>query len=168
MVALSLSTIYLLVLLIIGAITILYLFIGDIGAEGIPFLDPAVILSFITLTAAGGYLFERYASFSSWLHFFFALGIALILTWLFYFFLLIPMRSAEATLAYTDESLEGQVGRVIVPIPLDGFGELVIEGVSGVISKRAASFHQESIDYNEQVLIIEMKDGTAYVTKYER
>ena len=31
------------------------------------------------------------------------------------------------SLAYTDESLMGQVGKVIVPVPVDGFGEIVIE-----------------------------------------
>lgn len=71
------------------------------------------------------------------------------------------------SLAYTEESLEGQVGKVIVPIPTNGYGEIVIESVNGIISKRATGFENEPIDYDQQVLIIEAKEGTVYVKKYE-
>ena len=78
-----------------------------------------------------------------------------------------PLKSAEVSLAYTEESLGGQVGKVIVPIPVDGYGEIVIETVNGIISKRATGFENEAIEYDEQVLIIEAKEGTVYVKKYE-
>lgn len=88
-------------------------------------------------------------------------------TALLYYFLLVPLRSAEVSLAYTDESLESQLAKVIVPVPLNGFGEIVIETANGIISKRAASYHDVEIPYDSQVLIIEMKDGTAFVAVYE-
>lgn len=167
----SIETIYLTVLIVIGCCTILYLFFADfadVSIESIPLLDPAVILSFITFTSAAGYLLERFFNLSSIVNFVIALLIAGLLTALLYYFLLIPLRSAEVSLAYTDESLESQVGKVIVPIPIDGFGEIVIETVNGIISKRAASFHQVEIPYDTQVLIIEMRDGTAMVAIYEK
>lgn len=167
----SIETIYLTVLIVIGCCTILYLFFADfadVSIESIPLLDPAVILSFITFTSAAGYLLERFFNLSSIVNFVIALVIAGLLTALLYYFLLIPLRSAEVSLAYTDESLESQVGKVIVPIPIDGFGEIVIETVNGIISKRAASFHQVEIPYDTQVLIIEMRDGTAMVAIYEK
>lgn len=166
----SIELIYLAILILIGCCTILYLFfadIADVSIDGIPLLDPAVILSFITFTAAVGYFFERFFNFSSTTIFIIALIISSLFTALLYYFLLVPLRSAEVSLAYTDESLEGQVGKVIVPVPLDGFGEIVIETVNGIISKRAASYHDVEIPYDTQVLIIEMRDGTAYVAIYE-
>ena len=57
---------------------------------------------------------------------------------------------------------------MIVPIPVDGFGEIVIEGVNGMISKRATSYHNIEIPYDAQVLIIEMREGTAFVAVYEK
>ena len=167
----SIETIYLTVLIVIGCCTVLYLFFADfadVSIEGAPFLDPAVILSFITFTSAAGYLLERLFDLSSMIIFIIALVISSLLTALLYYFLLIPLRSAEVSLAYTDESLESQVGKVIVPIPIDGFGEIIIETVNGIISKRAASFHQVEIPYDTQVLIIEMRDGTAMVAIYEK
>ena len=167
----SLEVIYLTILIVIGCCTVLYLFFADVAdasVDGIPFLDPAILLSFITFTAASGYIFEHFSSFTSLIIFIIAIIIASIFTVLLYFFLLVPLRSAEVSLAYTDESLESQVARVIVPIPVDGFGEIVIEGVNGIISKRAASYHNSEIPYDAQVLIIEVREGTAFVAVYEK
>ncbi len=161
---------YLYTLIIAGIVTILYVLISDI-AEGIgevsPFLDPAVILSFITFTAAAGYILELTVNWSSIVILVVALVIAFVLDLLLYFFVLLPLASAEVSLAYTDESLMGQVGRVIVPIPVDGFGEIVIETVNGLISKRAAGYENTAIAYDKEVLIIEVKDGTFIVKAYE-
>ena len=96
-----------------------------------------------------------------------ALVISAILTFLLYFFVLVPLSSAEVSIAYTDESLQGQVGKVIVPIPIDGFGEIVIETVNGLISKRAAGYDNEEIEYEKEVLIIEVENGTFLVKEYE-
>lgn len=53
--------VYLYALIISGFITISYVFFSDIAegvGEGSPFLDPAVLLSFITFTSAVGYILE--------------------------------------------------------------------------------------------------------------
>ncbi|MCH7321126.1 hypothetical protein LZ480_04410 [Solibacillus sp. MA9] len=166
----SLEVIYLTILIAIGCCTVLYLFfadMADVSLDTIPIFDPSIILSFITFTAAAGYIFERFLSLSSIINLAISLIISSIFTALLYFFLLVPLRSAEVSLAYTDASLESQVARVIVPIPLDGYGEIVIEGVNGIIAKRAASYHNVEIPYDTHVLIIEIREGTAFVAIYE-
>lgn len=162
--------VYLTVLIISGLATVLYLFFSDI-AEGIgeasPFLDPAVILAFITFTSAVGYILELTTSLNHMLIIILAIVIAVGLDFLLYFFVLLPLKSAEVSLAYTDESLAGQVGKVIVPIPADGFGEIVISTVNGIISKRAAGYENKEIDYGKEVLVIEVREGTFIVKEYE-
>ncbi|KXH80885.1 NfeD family protein [Sporosarcina sp. HYO08] len=162
--------VYLTVLILAGMATLLYVFFSDV-AEGIgetsPFLDPAIMLSFVTFTAAVGYILELTTDWNNMLILIIAVVVAIILDFLLYFFVLLPLRSAEVSLAYTDESLTGQVGRVIVPIPTDGFGEIVIETVNGILSKRAAGYENEAIDYDKEVLIIEVKEGTFIVKAYE-
>lgn len=162
--------VYLYTLIIVGLITIVYLFFSDVFdgiGEGIPFFDPAVILAFITFTSAAGYILELSTNWHSGLILGGALVIAVVLDVLLYFFVLLPLSSAEVSLAYTDESLMGQVGRVIVPIPENGFGEIVIESVNGRINKRAASYENKMIDYGKEVLIIEVKNGAFIVKEYE-
>ena len=162
--------VYLVVLIIAALATLLYIFFSDM-AEGIgevsPFLDPAVILSFITFVAAVGYILELVTAWNSGIILVIALAAAFVLDLLLYFFVLLPLRSAEVSMAYTDESLLGQVGKVIVPVPIDGFGEIVIETVNGLISKRAAGYENTAIEYGKEVLVIEVKNGTFIVKEYE-
>ena len=161
---------YLYALIILALITILYVFFSDIAegiGEGSPFLDPAVVLSFLTFTAAAGYILELVVSWDSGIILIVALAIAFVLDLLLYFFVLLPLSSAEVSLAYTEASLAGQVGKVIVPVPADGFGEVVIETVNGLISKRASGYENSSIDYGKEVLVIDVKEGTLIVKEYE-
>lgn len=162
--------VYLVTLIIAGLAAMLYIFFGDM-AEGLgevgPFLDPAVILPFITFAAAVGYIIELVTDWNSVIILVIALASAFVLDLLLYFFVLLPMRSAEVSLAYTDASLMGQVGKVIVPVPIDGYGEIVIKTVNGLISKRASGYENTAIDYGKEVLIIEVRDGTFIVKEYE-
>lgn len=170
MFTLTIQTIYLTVLIVAGLITILYLLFSDIAdyaVDGVVLFDPAIILPFISITAGAGYLFEKFTSLTSILVFIISIIVSAIITTLFYFFLLSPLRSAEVSLVYSEESLEGQIGRVIVPIPIDGFGEVVIESINGILTKRAASYKNVQIPYDAKVLIIESKEGTIYVVEYE-
>lgn len=166
---LSMEQLYMYTLIIAGALTVLYVFFGDVADMGdaIPFLNPTVILAFVTLLSASGYLFERASDWSSIAILGVSAVIAVILDILLYFFILLPLSSAEASIAYTDASLLGQVARVIIPIPVDGYGEVVIETYAGMISKRAAGFDNEAIAQDRQVLVIEVNDGTLYVRDYE-
>lgn len=166
----DIQTIYLITLIVAGCITVLYILFSDFLdgiADGIAFINPAVILAFITITSASGYLLEQFSEMTSLIVLIISCIISAIISSLLYFFILVPLKSAEVSLAYTEQSLEGQIGKVIVPIPKDGFGEVVIETASGIISKRATGFDNEEIDYEDEILIIEAKEGTLYVKKYD-
>ncbi|CAM5180362.1 Membrane protein implicated in regulation of membrane protease activity OS=Ureibacillus acetophenoni OX=614649 GN=SAMN05877842_103219 PE=4 SV=1 [Ureibacillus acetophenoni] len=157
----EIQTIYLVTLIVAGCITVIYILFSDFLdgiLDAIVFINPAVILAFITITSASGYLMEQFSPLSSIWVFIISCILSAILSTLLYLFILVPLKSAEVSLAYTDQSLEGQIGRVIVPIPKDGYGEVVIETAAGIISKRATGFDNEAIDYNDEILIIEVKE----------
>jgi membrane protein implicated in regulation of membrane protease activity len=160
---------YMYILIVAGAVTVLYVFFGDIadGGDAVPFLNPAVILAFFTLAAAAGFLLETATGIGSLAIIGISAAIAVLLDVLLYFFVLLPMSSAEASIAYTDEALLGQVARVIIPIPVDGYGEVVLETYAGMIAKRAAGFDNEAIGQDQHVLVIDVRDNTLYVRAYE-
>lgn len=166
---LPMEQLYMYILIFSGALTVLYVFFGDVAdaGDGVPFLNPAVLLAFFTLLSAGGYLLESATDWSSPVILLAASAAAFFLDLLLYFFVLVPLASAESSIAYTDASLAGQVAKVITPIPVDGFGEVVIETYGGIISKRATGYDNEAIDHGRTVLIIEVTDGTLYVRDYE-
>lgn len=166
----TMDQVYFFILIFMAAITFLYLFFGDVTeaiGEGIPFLHPTLILAFVTLLSASGVLMEWLTDWNSWIILFASIVLAVILDVLIYFLVLLPMASAEVSLAYTDESLAGQVGTVIIPIPADGYGEILIETGGGNLAKRATGLENEDIEYGKTVLVVEVSDGTFYVKEYE-
>lgn len=165
----EIAQLYMYGLIIAGALTLLYVLFSDMAdaGEGLPLLNPAVLLAFFTLFFAIAFLLERVTGMNSLNIMVIAAIAGVVLDILFYFFVLLPLKSAEASIAYTEESLLGQVARVIVPIPADGFGEVVLETYGGMISKRATGYNNEPIAQDEQVLIIEVEGGTLYVREYE-
>lgn len=166
----SIENVYLIVLILSGILTILYLFFGDFleaFGEITPFFNPALILAFITFFSASAYIMEIVSSLSTVLIIIISVVIAFILTSVLNLFVFIPMKSAEESLSYTEESLKGRVGKLILSIPLDGYGEIVIESKSGTISKPAASYDKEEIQAGSRVLVIEVKNGILYVIPYE-
>ena len=171
MFSLSISMWYLIAFIIVGILTILYFVladVADVAVDGVVLFDPAIILTFLSVTSGAGFLLTRFTQLEVYIVLIVAIGIALIFTALIYFFLLVPIRSAEVSLVYTEKSLEGQLAKVLVPIPVDGFGEIMISSINGNISKRATSFHNEEIPYETTVLIIEIKESTAYVVPYDQ
>ena len=166
---LTMEQLYMYILLGAGALTVLYVFFGDVAGmeEALPMFNPTVILAFITFTAAIGFLLETATEFNEWSVLGIAAMAAAVLDLLLYLFILLPLSSAESSIAYSDESLPGQVGNVIIPIPVDGYGEVVLETYAGMISKRATGYDNEAIGQDQKVLIIEVNEGTLYVQTYE-
>ncbi|AQU78177.1 MULTISPECIES: hypothetical protein [Planococcus] len=159
---------YMYILLAAGALTVLCVFFGEVAefGEGFPVFNPIVILAFVTMGSAIGFLLETATTFDEWSVLGIAVVAAVLLDLLLYFFILLPLSSAESSIAYSEDSLPGQVANVITPIPVDGYGEVVLETYAGMISKRAAGYDNEAIGQDEKVLIVEVNDGTLYVRAY--
>lgn len=166
----SMETIYLFTLIIAGLLTLLYLLFGDflegIG-EVVSFLNPALILAFFTFFSASGYILEQLTPLPSLLIIAISIVVSFALDTLLNLFILIPMASAEESLSYTEDSLKGRIGKIIIPVPENGFGEIIIDSKSGMISKPAASYENQPIHEGQQVLVIEIEKGVLYVIPYE-
>ncbi|WP_010095502.1 NfeD family protein [Ornithinibacillus scapharcae] len=166
----DIQTIYLTTLIISGSLTVLYIFFGDVMdgvGEGLAFLNPALILAFIVFLSSSGYVFELVTPFSSILILSISIAFAFLMSVLLHFFILVPLSSAEESLVFTEESLKGRVGKIIISIPENGFGEIVIDGKSGMISRPAASYENNPIAEGTEVLVLDIKDRVLYVTPYD-
>ncbi|MCP6682377.1 hypothetical protein [Bacillus nakamurai] len=167
-----LQTIYLYTLIIAGSLTLLFLFFNDVFhglSEAVPvsFLNPALILSFLTIFSASGYIGEIAAPLSSPVIGLLSFAVSVLFVSLLHIFVLVPLSSAEESLVYREADLRGRVGKIITSVPKDGYGEVLIEGIGGAISKSAVSFDNEQINYGTAVLIIDVKDGVLSVTPHE-
>lgn len=153
----------------IRGVTFLFILFNDIfsGLELPDIFNPTLIFSFLTVFFASGFLLESLSGLNAGL----CAGISLIISFtivtLLNVFVLIPISSAEESLTFHDNDLRGRVGRVLTSIPVDGFGEVLIESISGSIAKTAASYKNEGIVSDTKVLIIEVKNGVVYVMPHQ-
>lgn len=171
--SIPLETIYLYGLILSGALTVLYVLFADVfhfqgAGDGLHFLNPVLLFAFVTLFSASGYLMEGLSS----LHYLVIIGIsvvvALFVVTLLNVFVLVPLSSAEESLVYKESDLIGRVGTVITSIPENGYGEVLIDSISGRISKSAVSFDEKSIPYGEKVLVIQVENGVLQVTNQHK
>lgn len=165
-----LQTIYLYGLIISAILTFMYLLFGDVieGVfEGINFINPILLFSFFTIFTASGYLLELLTSLHSLLGASISAFISLIVVSLMNIFIVIPLSKAEESLVYEESDLKGRVGTVITTIPVDGFGEILIESFSGRIAKSAVSFDHDEIPQGSKVLIIDVVNGVVHVSTHE-
>lgn len=159
--------IYLVALIISSVLIVLFMLFGDfLDAVGDLF-NPTLILAFIIFCASFGLIFEKISSLSSGIIILISAVIALLLTTLLNVFILLPFQDAEHSLSYTEDSLVGRVGKLIVSVPENGFGEIFIESKSGMITKPAASLKNNPIAEGEQVLVLKVEKGVLYVIPYE-
>ncbi|GEN30612.1 membrane protein implicated in regulation of membrane protease activity [Cerasibacillus quisquiliarum] len=161
--------IYLWLLVINGILIILYLFFGDVieAIDETTFIKPVLILAWIIFFSASGLIFEKLSFISSVFGMIISAIVAFLLTVLLNVFVFIPLANAEHSLSYTEESLIGRVGRIIISIPEDGFGEIFIESKSGMITKPATSIENIPISEGEEVLVLKIEKGVLYVVPYE-
>lgn len=166
---LPIEDVYLYTFIIFGCISFLYILFGDIldGIFDFGIFNPVLFFSFMTFFAAEGFIFEKVSSLASWGILIISAGSALVLVLVLNIFVIIPVKSAESSLTYKSDDLRGRIGRVIISIPEQGFGEVVIKSNSGTISKPAVSFEGDPIEYGQDVLIIDIKNGVLYVAEHQ-
>ena len=90
-------------------------------SEAAGFLNPVLVLAFLTFLSAIGYLLEILTGMNSVLILIIAAITSVILDTLLNVFVLIPLANTEESLVYTEDSLKGRIAAVIIPIPEDGF-----------------------------------------------
>lgn len=165
--SIPLETIYMYGLIISGVLTVLYVLFADVFqgiGDSLDFLNPVLLFAFVTILSASGYLLEMLSS----LHYLVIMGIsaaiAFIVVSLLNVFILVPLSTAEESLVYKEADLKGRVGTVITAIPIDGYGEVMIDSTSGRIAKPATSFDHVPIPNGADVLVVDVQKGVLQVS----
>lgn len=160
------STLYLYALAAAACGVLLSVVFSDL----IPGIDqifhPTLILSFVILTSAFGFGLEHLTSLGSLVILLISAGISLILTSLLHLFIFVPLAKAEQSISFSEQTLEGRSAIVILPIPEDGYGEILVDDVSGRIAKSAVLFEGPALAQGTKVIIIEIKQSVAHVMTY--
>lgn len=163
----SIDQLYWWVLIIAGIGTFLYMMFSDVFDVFDGWFNPAVILSFLALGSGIGLILNALAHVSPMIGLAVALVGSFALTTLLYLFVLLPLSNAEESIGLTDESLIGMEGRLTVPIPEGGYGEVLIESVTGSVLKTAQSIDGAAVSAEQRVVVIEVERNLAIVMPYD-
>lgn len=152
--------------ILVALVTIIF---GDLIGDMIHLehFDTMTTFGGITVFGAVGYLLTKYSSFGLWPVLLLAVLFAVITMFAVYFLYVKPMKTAENSTSFSLQDLAGQIGEVTIPVPAQGYGEVMIKVGAGNTIQIAASFDGEVIPAGSRVVVVEAKDDTVYVSRLE-
>jgi len=140
----------------------------DILPDGLGWINLMTVVGGITVFGGAGLMLDRYTDLAAGAVIAIALLAAVVIGAGVYFFYVRPMRSTESSTGYSIEEMPGKLAEVLVSIPADGYGEVMLRmGAAGVTNRTAASFDGVPVEAGAQVVIVEVRDGTLYVSKLD-
>lgn len=132
----------------------------------VDFLKPIITASAITSFGGAGILLDRYTGLGAAGVVILAIVAAVLLSAVVYFAYVRPMDNSENSTGFSESELPGKVGEVTVPIPAQGYGEVMVKLVGGNTLHIASSWDRKEISAGTVVVVIETtKDGTVQVTE---
>ncbi|MBM6997041.1 protease [Paenibacillus sp. DXFW5] len=132
----------------------------------VDFLKPIITASAITSFGGAGILLHRYTGLGGAGVVVLAIVAAVLLSAAVYFAYVRPMENSENSTGFSESELPGKVGEVTVPIPAQGYGEVMVKLVGGNTLHIASSWDRKEIPAGTVVVVIETaKDGTVQVSE---
>ncbi|MGG6310975.1 protease [Paenibacillus macerans] len=130
------------------------------------FLKPVITASAITSFGGAGILLDRYTGFGTAGVLILAVLIAVSLSAAVYFAYVRPMEDSENSTGFSTSELPGKVGEVTVPIPAQGYGEVMVKLVAGNTIHIASSWDRREIPVGTTVVVVDTtKEGTVQVSE---
>jgi membrane protein implicated in regulation of membrane protease activity len=141
---------------------------GALDFLSLDYLNPTSLAIGITVFGGAGILLDEYTGLAGLLVIGAALLLAGFIAYLITRYLVLPLRKAESSTAYSMSKLAGRLGEVITPIPEGGgFGEVLLKVGAGNSNHAAASFEGNAIQAGVRVVVVEVRDGDLYVSRFE-
>jgi membrane-bound ClpP family serine protease len=125
-------------------------------------LKPITIVSFLTVFGGIGIMGGHY-KLNAVILFLIALVSGLIVSFILYRFIVVPLYKAQNTSAFSRKRLIGMKAKVISPILEDGFGTIAYVVNGKRYNAPAQHVSKQKIAQGEEVSIYEIKDNLFYV-----
>jgi len=142
-------------------------FFDSLSMDHLDFLQPMVLVGGITIFGGSGIMLRQYTHLEPFPVALVSLMMSIAVSFLVYFSYVKPMKNSENSTGFSINDLVGKIGEVTVPIPVGGYGEVVVKVGAGNTNQIAANLEQVDIAAGERVVVGETKDGVLYVFRYE-
>ncbi|WP_054955528.1 protease [Paenibacillus dakarensis] len=140
---------------------------GMLDFLSVDFLKPVVLASGITIFGGAGIMLEKYTDLSSVPQVILSLLIAILLSIAVYFGYVRPMENSENSTGFSVRELAGRIGEVTIPVPAQGFGEVMVKVGAGNTLHIAASFDQKPVAAGVRVVIVDVAEDVLRVSELE-
>ncbi|AIQ67850.1 membrane protease regulatory membrane protein [Paenibacillus graminis] len=132
------------------------------------FISPAVLAGGITVFGGAGILLTRYSSLDNGPILALSLLTAAFMGVVMYLGVVKPVNKSEMSSGFSMNELPGKIGEITVPVPAQGYGEIMVKFGAGNSLHTAASFDHHPLPAGIKVVVVEVEDGVALVSEFEQ
>lgn len=140
---------------------------GALDFLSVDYLNPTVLAVGVTVFGGTGITLTDHSLLGGAVVLLVSLLLALVIGFLVARYYIRPLKKTENSTAYSMKGLSGRIAEVITSIPPQGFGEVLVRVGAGNANHIAASFDGSAIQAGAKVVVIEIKDGVLYVSRFE-
>ncbi|MEK6990202.1 protease [Paenibacillus sp. FSL K6-1566] len=140
---------------------------GLLDFLSVDFFNPVVIAGGITVFGGTGIMLMKYTDLAAGAHITLSILAAIGISILVYFGYVKPMENSENSTGFSIKELAGRIGVVTVPLPAEGFGEVMIKVGAGNTTHIASSFDRSVLPAGIRVVVIDVVDGVLRVSELE-
>ncbi|OAB34076.1 DUF1449 family protein [Paenibacillus glacialis] len=140
---------------------------GILDFMSVDILKPMVVASAITVFGGAGVLITRYSGFSVIPNLLLSILIAICISLLVYFLYVKPMENSENSTGYSIHDLVGRIGEITIPLPEQGYGEVMVKMGAGNVLHIASSLEERVLSAGTRVVIVDQIDGVLSVAEFD-
>lgn len=140
---------------------------GLLDIEGGDFLNTTTIAAFVICFGGAGVLLATYSTLGVAAVLAIGGGAALVGATAIQFLYVRPMQRAERSVAFSVKELVGQTAQVTIPIPAEGYGEVMLQIGGGNVCQIARSGDGNQIPTGARVVVIESVPDSVSVIPFQ-
>lgn len=151
--------------------TLIYILIGELFEgflEGLHFVNPTLLFAAISIVGGIGVLLSKYTNFQDYAVLIISILVGIIVYIVAYYFIILPLNRAEVSTAFSVKELEGSIAEVITSIPSNGYGEVIVSTIGGVVNYAAKSFDGHPIPNGARVVVVQAEKDHVLVTTFDQ
>lgn len=163
----EMTTLYMAALVIGLILTVFTLFFDEVFSFEGP-LDFSAMMTFLVVFGGTGLILtEKLYIQSDWI-FPCAIAVGLLISAVFYFSYIKPMKKAENSMTFSYKEFVGMRGNVITSITFNRYGEVVLQVSGGYVNRIAVSSNGQDILKDAVVVVDKVEDGILFVTEIQK
>lgn len=140
---------------------------GMLDFLSVDFFKPVVLAAGVTVFGGTGIMLAKYTDLSSGPQVVISILVAILLSIGVYFGYVRPMENSENSTGFSIREMVGRIGEVTIPLPAQGYGEVMVKVGAGNTLHIASSFDGTPVPAGVRVVVVEVAEDVLRVSELE-